>query len=433
MIEPRASTGRLDERLVLRIGLILAAGFVVAAIVAYAIPVLNQGHWAGLHLALAGAALVAVGTFMPHFGVTLAGSVPEAARLRLGGVGSLASGAALVVIGVTARLPVIAVIGAGLLWLGVAITGWTTVRPGRRPLARRHPIAQSAYLVALADVSIGIGLPVLLLAGWEPAVAGWVRLKPAHVWLNLFGFVSLTIGATLVYLYPTVVGARIRLHPSLAPMIVGGMLGPPLVALGAVAGLAAVATIGAAVAVMAAAGQVLYVADAWIRRGRWTTDAGWHALTIGHFSIGAGWYLLAVVVAAVGIVRDGPTPDGWTIGALAMPLMAGWALQVLVGAWTHLLPAVATTDPARRARQRSILGTAALPRLVAWNFGVLFGWVGLAANVLPVALVGAGLVAVAAVSAVSLLLRALVDTTMGNPAVRLPHAGPREDQRSPGS
>lgn len=405
--DPGRRQPRLDERFVLRVGLMLSAGFVAVALAAYALPAVVHGHWAGLHLALAGAATVAIGTFMPHFGVTLAGSVSEPASLRMGGVAALAAGAALVVIGMTAPAVGVTLTGAGLLWIGLAITAWTTLRPGLRPLARRHPIAQLAYAVALLDVAIGIGLPVLLLLGWEPALAGWARLQPAHVWLNVFGFLSLTISATLVYLYPTIVGARIRATPSLAIMVGGGIAGPPLVAVGAIIDASPVAVVGAAITLAGAAGQVAYALDAWRRRGRWTTDAGWHRLTAGHLSAAMAWYLAAVATAAVGILNDGPAPAAWSIGPLAIPLVAGWALQVLAGAWAHLLPAVASTDPARRARQRSVLGTAALTRLVAWNAGALLGWAGLATRSLPVAVAGMVLFIGAIAVAIGLLVRAL--------------------------
>lgn len=406
---PQRRRGVLDERRVLRIGLLLTAGFVGAAVVAFALPAVRSGHWAGLHLALAGAAVVAVGTFMPHFGVTLAGATPESPWLRLGGVAALAAGALLAVGGVLAEVAGVAIAGAVLLWLGLAITAWTTLRPGRQPLARRHPIAQAAYAVALAEVAVGISLPVLLLLGWEPAVAGWTRLKPAHVWLNLFGFVSLTISATLVYLYPTIAGARIRPHPSLAAMVGGGVAGPPLVAVAAALGSYPLAVAGAAITVLGGVGQLAYAADVWRRRGRWTTDAGWHRLTTGHLSAAMAWYLAAVTAATVGIVRDGPAPAGWSLGPLVVPLVVGWALQVLVGAWSHLLPAVGSTNPAGRARQRALLGIAAWPRLVVWNAAALLGWIGLGTDSLPIALSGFAAFTAMAAIAVGLLLAAVFE------------------------
>jgi hypothetical protein len=132
-------------------------------------------------------------------------------------------------------------------------------------------------------------------------------------------------------------------HPTLIAMLGGGIAGPPLVALGAVLDSQPLALIGALMTVLGATGQLRYGVDVWRRRGRWSTDAGWHRLTSWHLSAAMGWYLVAVTTALVGIVRDGPAPAGWSLDALAIPLVAGWALQVLVGAWTHLLPGVCVT------------------------------------------------------------------------------------------
>ena len=414
----------LDERRVLRIGLLVAGGFVMAAMSAFALPSVRAGHWAGTHLALAGAALAAVGTFMPHFGATLAGSEPEPAQIRLAGVLTLALGAASVVGGVSTGTHQWAVAGSVLIWVGLVITAWTTFRPAARPLARRHPIAQAAYAAALLQVAAGIALPALMLAGWEPAVAGWRQLKPAHVWLNLFGFLSLTIAATLVYLYPTVLGARIRARGSLLPMIGGMAAGPPLVAVAAIAGSQWLGLLGAVLSVVGGLGQALYAVQVWLGRGRWTTDPGWHRVTSGHLAAAIAWYVVSVTAVGAGVVRDGVAPAGWTLGAAAIPLVGGWALQALVGAWSHLLPAVASTEPARRARQRATLGRAAWPRLLAWNGGVLLAWLGVAGGTLPVTVVGALTLWAAAALAVALLVISLwalgASPAGGTPAASLP-------------
>jgi nitrite reductase (NO-forming) len=402
------SGGRLDERSVLRIGIALAAGFMLAALVAFATPVVREGHWAGIHLSMAGAALVAVGAFLPHFAVTLAGTRPEPAPLRLAGILSLAGGAALVVTGILASVTTVTVTGAVLLWLGLAVTGWTAFRPRHEPLARRHPIVRMAYAGALVEVAIGISLPVLLVLGWQPAVSGWVHLKVAHVWLNLFGFLSLTIVATLVYLLPTIVGARIRSTLALPVLVVGSISGPPLVALAALLDLDSLAVAGGLLTTMGAGALTLYAFDVWRRRGTWTTDPGWHRVAMLHPSAAIGWYLVATTVATYGLLADGVAPGGWALGPLVMPLVAGWALQVLVGAWTHLLPAVAVTDPARRATMRATLGRWATARLAAWNAGVLLAWAGLGAQVLPLALAGVAAFSLAAFASVALVARALV-------------------------
>lgn len=398
---------RLDERAILRIGLVLSIGFLAASLIV-ALVTAPGIQWAALHLALAGASMVAVGTFMPHFGVTLAGASPSSSVLRLGGVLALAAGAALVVTGVVVGPTLAAFGGAALIWSGLGVTAWTTFRPARGPLARRHPMAQVAYAVALAEVAVGIGLPVLYLAGWEPAVTAWARLKPAHVWLNLFGFVSLTITSTLVYLYPTIVGARIRMQPSLVVMVGGAILGAPLVALGSALDLQPLAAMGALVALAGGIGQLFFALEVWQRRARWTTDPGWHRLTVGHISAGMAWYAIAIATALVGISRDGPAPVGWKLGALALPLVVGWALQVLVGTASHLLPAMVSNKPAVRAAQRVTLSHMATARLLSWNAGVLVAWIGLGVGSAAMVFGGVGLLVLAAAASITRLGRALL-------------------------
>jgi hypothetical protein len=50
-------------------------------------------------------------------------------------------------------------------------------------------------------------------------------------------------------------------------------------------------------------------------------------------------------------------------------LIAGWMAQVLVGSWTHLVPALAARPPAMRERQRRLLAIAGRSRLLLTNVG----------------------------------------------------------------
>ena len=409
------------EHHILRLGLALSASLLVAALIAFTLPGVPAGHWAGTHLALAGAALVAIGTFMPHFGVTLAGAPPERPALRMATIAALALGAVSVVAGVLAAVSPLIVAGAIGLWAGLGLVALTTFRPLRQPLARRHPIVQLAYGAALAQVALGIALPVLFFVGWEPALSAWNRLRPAHVWLNLFGFISLTIAATLVYLYPTVLGARIRAHASLALMVGGMAGGPPIAVAGLVLPLPLLTVAGAMLTAVGGAGQLWYGWTVWRGRGRWTTDAAWHGLAIGHLTAGMAWFLFAAALAAVDVI-DGGLPADWGLGALGMPLLGGWVIQVLVGAWTHLLPAVAARGHDVRAAQRTLLGRWPWARLVAWNGGVLLAWAGLSAGMLPVALAGIAAFTAAALVSAGLVFAALMQRQRSAPTEHVPRS-----------
>jgi nitrite reductase (NO-forming) len=272
---------------------------------------------------------------------------------------------------------------------------------------RRHPIVQLAYGVALADLTVGASLAILFLLGLGPITSHWVALKPAHAWLNVFGFVSLTIAGTLIYLYPTMLGTRIRPHPTMVVAVLGLMIGPPIVALGAALELSWLAVAGGSVALAGAVGLFGYGIEIWRRRGTFAFDLAWHALTARHALAGMAWLVAALATAVVGLVRDGVAVPGWGIGLLAVPVIGGWALQVLVAAWGHLLPAVGPGSMAVKARQRDLLSRWGLTRVVAWNLGLVVLWAGFGLGVPLLIAAGVLVFAPAVVAALALLIRAL--------------------------
>lgn len=402
---------RLTERDILRLGITLAVSFVVLSVLSVLSGLAPFGSlhgWVTIHFSLAGAATVAIGTFMPHFGVTLAGTRPQPSGLRLAGVLCLALGMLGVALGRPWFGDVFAAGGGGLVLLGLGITAWNTYAPLRSGLARRHPIAQLSYGLALLDLGVGATLAILLLLSWAPVASDWIALKPAHVWLNVFGFVSLTIAGTLIYLYPTILGARIRGHPTIALAVGGLAIGPPLVAAGAAFGVSGLAVVGGLGTLIGALGLLGYGIEARTRRGTWANDLAWHALAARHGLAGMAWFVLAVGAAVAGLIRDGVAVPGWTIGALAVPLIGGWALQELVGAWGHLLPAVGPGDMASKARQREVLSRWGLGRVAAWNVGLALLWPGVGLGIAPLVAAGAIVFGASGFATLGLLARALL-------------------------
>lgn len=401
-----ALTPRLTERHVLAIGLAASGVFVVAAAVTAIVGVAQgSGVWAGLHLALAGAATVAIGTFMPHFAVTLAGTRPAAATQRLTSLALLAAGALLAVLGITILGGEWAAAGSAVMVSGLGIVAWHTYRPSRDPLARRHTVVALAYGLALLQFATGIVLGGLGALGADAIVAEWGVLRAAHAWITLFGAVSVTIFATLVYLAPTVLGARIRAGAALFVGVAGMLLGPVIVSLGFVLHAVPVTVTGMIITLLGAVGQVGYVLDAYRRRGPFTTEHDWRRVSIGHLLAGPTWFLAAVAAATAELLMGRPLL-GWSIGVLAVPMVAGWMLQELVGSWTHLVPSVTVGDAASHARQRRVLAVASRSRLVAWNAGVGLAWLGIVIGG-PLAVIGLMLVGSALVASLVLLARAL--------------------------
>jgi hypothetical protein len=398
---------RLTERHVLALGLGVSGLFVLAAALTAVATMAGRGSsWAALHLALAGAATVAIGAFMPHFAITLAGTRASPSPQRLTALMALALGSLAVVLGVSLHGRAWVAAGTASVVIGLSLVAWHTFAPLREPLARRHPVVAAAYGTALVELAAGVVLGGLGATGVSAVTANWASLRPAHAWLTLFGAISLTIFATLVYLAPTVLGARIRASHWLIAGTVGIALGPITAAAGFALDARMAVLAGIVLTLGGAFGQIGYVVDCYRRRGPFSTEHDWRAVSIGHLLAGPGWFAAAVLAALIDIAA-GRALAGWSIGVLAIPMVAGWMLQELVGSWTHLVPSVTPGDPEVHARQRRLLAVAARPRVAAWNLAVGAGWAGLALEIAPLAIAGFALLAASVAAALVGLGRSL--------------------------
>ncbi len=386
----------------------LSAGFVVLALLSVLLPTdARRGAWLPLHLVLPGAATVAVGSVLPFFLAALAASRPGSPTLRVAVIALLGSGALAVSVGFAGGLAALATIGglafiaglAGLARLLVTILGGA-LGPQRGLLPR-------AYAGGIANVLVGASLATAFVAGWSPIVERWPELKPAHAWLNLFGFLGLTIAATLVHLYPTVVGARIGLDRTFRAALAGLGLGPPAIALGYAIGSDAIARAGAVVVLVGAAALARSIVAVHARRGRWTTDASWHRFASWSLALGAAWYAAGIAVAAGRVLVLGAAPVGWGIELVGVPLAIGFVVQVLIGSWTHLLPSIGPGDSRLHARQRMILGRAAEGRLLALDGGAIVLALAVPAGAVPAVVCGAVLVGAALAAGLALFGRAM--------------------------
>ena len=398
---------RTADRRVTSAGLWVAGGFLLLSLASAVLPArVRMGDWLPLHLALAGAATQAIGAALPFFTASLLAGRPARWEARAGAQALLGGGALAVSAGYAGHVPLLATAGGASFVAGIGLLALVAFLPLRRALGSRHPWVLVAYGVALADVAIGAALGTFEVGGFGPVQADWTWLKPTHAWLNLLGFVSLVVAGTLLHLYPTVVGSRITGGVRMRVMVAGLALGAPLVALAYLVRVDAIGRLGAAVELAGALGLVAYVAGAWSVRGRWTGDLSWRAVAIGSLGAGVAWFAIAVTAAAGRVLLLGATPGAWSLPVVGAPLAAGWIAQSLVGAWTHLLPAVAGGSPRRHARQRGILGIAAVPRIITMNGGVALLAVGLATSASAPAEAGAVLVAGTLLAGLGLLLAA---------------------------
>lgn len=411
--EPPAKGGaerasRAGERRVVLAGMAGASAFLAAAIVTWGSGIGGPGRWAPLHLALAGGASLAIGALLPHFTVSLAVARPAPARWRALALVLLAAGALIAIVAVSSGAAAVGAVGAALYLAGIAMTAATAFGPARAGLGRRRGVVDLAYALALAEVGISVTVALLYLAGVGPIVDGWARLKPAHAWLNIIGFVGLVVAATLIHLYPTVVGSRIRPRRSMLVMVVALAGGAAIVAAGYALASDLVARAGAVLAAGGATAAVPVAVGAGRARGRWTTDLDWHRLTIGHLTAAIAWLVVGIGVAAAGVLVGGAAPAGWSVDRLVGPFVIGCVVQVLIGSWSHLLPAVGPGDLQRHAQQRRVLGRWPLVRLASLNVGALLISVGILAGAGALVTAGAVLVLAAVGLALALLAQTLL-------------------------
>lgn len=348
-----------------------AVTFLLAALGAALLPDgLRRGAWLPLHLALAGGATTAIAGVMPFFVAAFAAAPPADARLRAGAVATVALGALGVSVGVAGGLAGLAVVGAVGFIGGIALTSLAALRPLGGTLGPSRGLVTQGYLLALAQVAAGAVLATLFVAGWPPILEGWSGLRVAHVWLNLVGFVSLTIATTLLHFFPTVVGARIAVGPSTRVAVAGLAGGSIAAALAFALASDMVARFAAALLVAGAASLALYAARTWRTRARWTTDPGWHRFAMGGLVSAIAWFELGMAVAAGRLLAFGARPEAWSLEAVGGPLIAGWMGLAVLASATHLVPAVGPGDPVAHERQRHVLGRAAALRLIVANGGV---------------------------------------------------------------
>lgn len=367
----------------------------------------RSGIWLPLHLLLAGGAGTAISAVLPFFTAALAVARPADPRARVLAIAGVAGGAATISLAVPFGWTPIAV-GGGLGYIGgIAVLAVVAFRPLREALGPRRRIVEAAYAAALLQVAIGAGLAILMLGGWLPVLERWGFLKPAHGWLNVFGFVATVIAATLVHLGPTVAGTRIRPRRGATVAIGGLLVGPPLVALGYTTGSDALARAGALATIVASVGLVALAVSVRRDRGRWTTDADWHAFTQASLLVAPLWFVVGVAIAAGRVLWLGADPSAWSIGLIAAPLAIGWVAQVLIGSWSHLVPAIGPGDPVAHARQRAVLGWAGPARVAGLNLGVGLLTVGVAIDSIELSVAGAVATVLAGVIALGALLVAI--------------------------
>jgi len=315
-----------------------------AAVVALVHRWVPESSWLLVHLVALGALTHAVVHWSGHFAEALLKTTlaPSTARLAL----PLAAATAAVLVGVPAGQWWPAVAGASGVGAVALVHAWRLGRALRRALPGRFRVVVRYYVAGALCLPVGATFGVLLARGPDETWHG--RLLLAHTLTNLLGWIGLTVVATLLTLWPTVLRTRAdaradRLARQALPVLLSGWA-------------LAVAGVLLATAPLAAAGLALYAAGlawtgralAWVWRefrrlhGPGTTRQRPARLGYAGGALGLSWlWFTGAVLATAGLllaVEGRPLTDAYR--ALVPVWVLGFGLQLLTGALTYLLPTV---------------------------------------------------------------------------------------------
>ncbi|MCY7373263.1 MAG: hypothetical protein LH461_06130, partial [Spirochaetaceae bacterium] len=351
----------------LRTGAVVGAWLI--AVVAFSL--LDLVHplppWLLVHLLLLGAVSNAILIWSTHFAAALLRLPDEGNRRREAiRLGLFNTGALTVVLGMAAGWWEAVLAGALAVAAAVTWHALMLLRRMRRALPSRFGTTVRYYVAAGALLPIGVALGVMMAPDdlSEPVHA---QVALAHVALNLLGWMGLTVVGTLVTLWPTMLRTRVaggaeRAARRALPVLVAS---PVVIAVAALAGSRAVVVaglLGYLVGLALAGGP--FVEEA--RRRPPTAYATWSVL--------AGWLWLAGSVAALAVIVA--TATGWVQAAdradrLAVPLLVGFAAQVLLGALSYLIPVVLGGGPSVVRATTGMLDKGWAARVTIVNLGLL--------------------------------------------------------------
>ncbi|MGD7705456.1 multicopper oxidase domain-containing protein [Microlunatus sp. Y2014] len=350
---------------------------VAAAVVALVHRWVPEATWLMIHLVLLGAMSHAVMVWSAHFARTLlrAPEDPVARRAESVRLLLLLLGAAAVLVGVPTTWWPLTVVGAAVVAMAVVWHGIALWRALRRALPGRFRVTVHYYVAASAALPVGAVFGVLLARGLSETWHG--RLLVAHSLTMLLGWLGLTVTGTLITFWPTVLRTRMddrteTLARQALPVLVGAIA---VVITGAVAALVPVTLLGLL-------GYV--VGLGWVGRGLLGPLRRRPPREFAGFSImvAALWFLAAITATGVAVATLSDAELAELYPTLAAMWAVGFALQLVTGALSHLLPAMIGGGPVVVRASSARFNIAAATRLVVINGGLLIfllpgvsGWV----------------------------------------------------------
>ncbi|MCT1616427.1 multicopper oxidase domain-containing protein [Kocuria marina] len=334
-------------------------------------------RWLMVHMVTLGLITTSIMVWSQHFTEALLHhKLPDSDRPRqIVRIYGVTAGTALLIVGMLAGwwwLTVIAatVIGVMLTWHGLALLAQLrTALPARFGLTVRW-YATAAFFLPAGAV-FGAILARDLSATWHS------RLLLAHQAVNVLGFVGLTVCATLLTLWPTILRTRmrddaVRLSRIALPLMAAGSL------LAAVFALLGTTPLTAAALLLYAAGAAT-VGWLMLRTGMQRRPEGYMGWSVAS---GIAWLVVTTVLAAWLVLTRGVETS--VAQSLTIPFVAGFLVQTLFGAMSYILPSTMGGGPATVRASLAAMNRAGVYRVTVANLcialfalpaGVLPSWV----------------------------------------------------------
>lgn len=357
--------------------------------------------WLVVHVLLFGAVSNAILIWSRHFADALL-RLPEGDRRRSEGtrLALFNVGVVLVVLGKMASSDLAILAGAAgvvgvLIWhVGALLYRMRRARSSRFTTTLHYYIAATVLL--LVGVALGVAMTSVPSGRFSHS-----QLEFAHVTLNLLGWIGLTVIGTLVSFWPTMLRTRIADGAENA-----ARTALPVLLLGLVGTVAAV-LVGSRPATTA--GMVVYLAGTLvaarplIKESRARPPATYATRSV----LAAQCWFAGSVVALAGIVAVAADWERAVAAAdlLMAALLIGFALQVVLGALSFLVPVVLGGGPAAARATNAAFDVGGVLRLSAINVGLVAATLPLPA---PLQVLGDLLVAAGVASFLILLVRAVL-------------------------
>jgi len=335
-----------------------------AALLSLLLPVeARVGIWLPLHLALAGAASVAICGAMQTFVLAMTASrqpPPWKQQLQFGLVNL---GVLLLALGYPLGWSWLLALGGGIFVASILILGDIVRLAWFKALNKRHAVPILFYAGAIVSMLAGGVLGALVGAGVVDG-ATWVDLRGAHLTLNVLGWISLTIAGTLITLLPTTLRIRMpawRGRPS-AWLFMGGVA---VLATGWSLDSHPTKAVGAIIYAAGGLSMVVMVTKVLATERKWPMP-----ISAKHLLCAFVWFVLGSVALAIQAVRGSDELTAFRDPFLLV-FVGGWMAQTLLGAWMFLLPMWRAGHPEERRRSWAAVEILANMQLFALNAGLL--------------------------------------------------------------